>query len=169
MTQTCACSALVARVEQAPFGQRHRGHARESDADAEHSSLRLRAGREDLVGLHFDARQHHLHVRHRFGDGLAVAQRNAERFLAQLRPLLGLDGLGAHDDVPQAEAPDRLECLLFAARADRQHGDHRADAEDHPEHRQRRPQLVPGQALQRRGECLHVRHAVTLRPQVVSG
>src|SRR5688572_31280005 len=36
-------------------------------------------------------RSHALDVRHRFENGLAIAQRNAERFLAQLLPIFRLD------------------------------------------------------------------------------
>ena len=54
----------------------------------------------------------------------------------------GLNVLRADDDVARAEPLDQRERLLLRAGADRQHRDHRADAEHHAEHRQRRAQLV---------------------------
>src|ERR1041385_3092719 len=149
---------LVAPVEEAPLGDRHVGDRGVVGGKAEDFALRLAAGRENFVSLDLDARQHALDVRHGLGDGLAVAQRDAERLLAQLLPVLRLHFLRLDDDVLQAEAADRFERFLLAARADRQHGDHGADAEDHAEHRQRRAELARGEVAERGREDLSGHH-----------
>ena len=86
--------ALVARVEETPLGHAHRGRLGIARRQAVYASLRLRAGRQDLVRLHLHARQHELHARHRLGDGLTIAQRDTERLLAQILTLLRLHDLG---------------------------------------------------------------------------
>ena len=65
---------------------------------------------------------------------------------------LVLERLGADQDVAQAEPLDRGQGLALGPVADRHHGDHRADAEDHAEHGQRRAQLVRRQVVERRAE-----------------
>ena len=86
---------------------------------------------------------------HRLLDRLDVALRQPDRLLADLLQLFGLERLRADHDVARAELVDQRERLLLGAGADRQHRDHRADAEHHAEHRQRRAQLVLAEAAER--------------------
>jgi len=61
----------------------------------------------------------------------------------------------------RAEVLQLLAHALLRAAADREHRDHRRDADDHAEHRQRRSQLVDAQRLQRDAQDHQRVHACT--------
>ena len=82
-------------------------------------------------------------------DDAQVLERQAGRELADLLQRLVVGRLARLDDqVADAELLDEGHHFLLRAGADRQHRDDRGDAEDHPEHRQQRTQLVRAQVLE---------------------
>ena len=71
------------------------------------------------------------------------------RYLADLLQRLRIRRLARFDDqVPDAELLDERHHFLLRAGADRQHRDDRRHAEDHPEHRQQRTQLVRAEVVE---------------------
>src|SRR6185295_15932477 len=64
---------------------------------------------------------------------------------------------------------DHRERLLLRPGADREHRDHRAHAEDDPEHGQKRPQLVRAQAVPGAAEGLAGIHQGPSPPAAAAG
>ncbi len=86
-------------------------------------------------------------------SAIAAASRSEtpERLLADLLGLLRPAASRARTRTLRSPSRSIIaERLPLGAGADREHGDHRADAEDHAEHGQRRAQLVRRQVAERR-------------------
>src|SRR5262249_53598582 len=69
------------------------------------------------------------------------------------------------DQVAHAELLDERHHLLLRAGADRQHRHDGRDAEDHPEHREQRPQLVRAEVLEAEPQL----RKVVGRPEMTPG
>src|SRR6185503_9554367 len=91
---------------------------------------------------------------------LRLSARAAQALIAQVRR--------RHRDEVRAERQDRVLHLLRRAVADGDHRDHRRDADDHTEHRQRGPQLVDDERLQRRAERVVELHSAPPIPERIS-
>ena len=122
-------------------------HLEEIRCGARHGALRVLATilhHEPLVLLRLNGDElrravlEHLHVGHRHALGVGELH-------AALR-----DALWIHLQQRGAELGDALLHRLLGAGTEGDHGDHRADADDDPEHGERRAQLVGAQ--RREGE-----------------
>src|SRR5262245_28615446 len=134
---------LVRFGDQAAFGEVVPGEPEIGRGDADDVGVvALALEREDLKSLDAFAGGIGLEVGRDRRDRLHVAHREADRILADFLEVFVFEFAVLDDDVAQAHRVDDAQALLFGARADRKHGDHRADAEDHPEHGQKRTQLV---------------------------
>ncbi len=146
---------LVLAVEEAALDERELHERRVVGGHAQHARLRPARGREHLPGLHLDLRHHALDAGHGRADRRGVPAREAGGLPADLGELvLAVEALVLHHDVAQAHRVDDLERLRFGSRADREHRDHGAHAEDDAEHRQERAQRVVAQALEPRDQRL---------------
>ncbi len=149
MTQTWACSALSLNVEEPALGETEFGEVGEDRVDAVGRGLDDPAVGQNRERLDFDPGAGQFDTRNGVGDGDRVPRRHPGRGLANLLQLLIPHVHIADQDVSNSETLDHRQGLALGALADGQHGDHRSDTEDHPEHGEYRTELVCREILDR--------------------
>ena len=103
------------------------------------------------------------------GTASRIASASRAESPARLRRISGelvlaVEALVLHHHVAQAHRVDDLEGLALGPRADREHRDHGAHAEDDPEHREERAQRVVAQALEARRRATRGRRSPARLP-----
>ena len=151
-------ASLVQRIEEPSLGKAEPRDLGLTGRHAVDGGFRLGGRREHLVGLDLESRDDQVDAGNRVLNRLGIAPRQSLRLLPDLLELLVLHFLRAEDHVAQPESLYHFERLPFRPGADRQHRDHRSDAEDHPEHGQRRPELVGREVVERAFERFREGH-----------